>query len=191
MLLAKFEVTVKESPLRGYLFEAHGTFSIEKDNDGNRYPVFEDVTLMHLENDVRKEYTPEGRNWYGHRYSGDDIISSVFSHCCIINDCHRIEYWHPELDALIKEYTSDIVLTVEDLDIPKRIISPSGTIYRISHVTNEFIYYSSSEQILMLSAQTHHVLSDNCFAENAWYESMENVMNGTEQLLYGELPKDL
>ena len=44
--------------------------------------------------------------------------------------------------------------------------------------------------ILMLTFPERNIVSDNYFAEIGYFESLENIQNGKEKLLWGELPEE-
>ena len=41
----------------------------------------------------------------------------------------------------------------------------------------------------MFTTDTHEVVSDNYFAEVGYWDSIQNIDNNTETLIWGELPE--
>lgn len=56
-------------------------------------------------------------------------------------------------------------------------------------VTDAFIYYSQYGMFDVLGTMDHRLVSDNELADNCYLDSVENIRNGTEKLLWGKIPE--
>ena len=56
-------------------------------------------------------------------------------------------------------------------------------------VTDAFIYYSQYGMFDVLGTMDHRLVSDNEFADNCYFDSVENIRNGAEKLLWGKIPE--
>ena len=50
--------------------------------------------------------------------------------------------------------------------------------------TDDFIYYTDEEQVIMIRKSDNSIASDNYFAENDLYERMIEISNGREDYIY-------
>lgn len=60
--------------------------------------------------------------------------------------------------------------------------------YELTLVTNKYIYYNCEDLILMFDFDTRTICSDNYFAEEGYWSSVENIKNKKETWYWGEVP---
>lgn len=187
-LLARFEVENRT-------FEVSGSYEINKDIDINKdmyhYPEFFDLTAREVVNGKGTDFEPSGHTWAGRKYDVEDMISTFLSSLIKNSDEYKSFYLDAGLQEMVGEYTKDVVLSLKGKEIPRRILSVDMfNLYELLFVTNEYIYYNHDELILMLTSDTHEVVSDNYFAEVGLFDSFDNVLARTETLIWGEIPKE-
>ncbi len=179
----------------------YGTYVIEKGTcynlDGSRgfhwYPEFYDLTAKYVEDGMETNFEPEGVSWNGHEYNVADMIQDFLAKQIQHSTLYTTFYLEEGLQNLVDSYHQDIVITVNDLDIPKRILSNDMyNLFELELVTSEYIYYVCEDIYLMLSTDSHRVVSDNYFAEVGLCQSVQNIVAGRNEeiLLWGELPED-
>ena len=93
-----------------------------------------------------------------------------------------------KLKNLINEYKNDVAVKVYDSNIPLRILHKDMYhLYKLDLVTDKYVYYSYDDLMIVLDAKDHSLLTDvSGFSENAFYESLQNIDNGTETKFFGE-----
>lgn len=188
-LLAVFDVEELKSR-----FSIYGTCEIVtgKDCDGRgyKYPEFYELTAKQNVNGLETDYQPAGETWTGRKYDVEDMIRS-FMEALIRNANGYIRiYLDPVLQEIVDYYLADdnIAVTVNNLKIPKRIIATSMYYeFELALVTDEFIYYEFYDELIMLDAKTHEIVSDNYFASVGYGDSIENIASGEETLIYGHI----
>lgn len=62
--------------------------------------------------------------------------------------------------------------------------------YQLDLVTDQYIYYSNESLVYAFSTSDHNLLSDNEYADISYWNSVDAIKNGTEKLLWGELPEN-
>ena len=157
------------------------------------YPEFYYTSATRVVDGKEETYIPKGESWVGRKYTAEDMIQFLISALIKGDETYTKIYLDPGLEKIIEEYIKDseIAIAVEGKDVPKRILTNSMYyLYQLMLVTNEYIYYSHENGMYMLSTDTHQVVSDNYFAEVGFWDSVENVRNGKEKLLWGELPEE-
>lgn len=100
------------------------------------------------------------------------------------------------LDKGLREFVNcfrsdeNYVLTVSGLPIYKYIVSDDlRDRFELNMVTDVFIYYAYCGMFDVLGTSDHHLISNNEFADNCYLESIENIKNGVEKLIWGTIPK--
>ena len=51
-------------------------------------------------------------------------------------------------------------------------------------VTDQYIYYADYDKMLMLRTDDHTIVSDNYFAEVEYEDSIENIKEGKEMVIW-------
>lgn len=153
--------------------------------DENKCPEFTDLRAEILVDGVYVGYSPDGHTWAGRKFVVEDMISDCLAkliQCCRI---YTIIYLDEGLAHLVASYHEDIVLIVNDLKIPRRIISAQlFDVHSLVLVTSQFLYYVHDDQMIMLDTDTHELVSDNYFAEVGYADSLENIESGEEKLIW-------
>lgn len=186
-LLARFEVGNR-------VFEVSGSYKIEKNIDINNeeyfYPEFSNLSSIEVVNGKLISFEPTGNSFDGRKFIVDDMVNAFFSSLIRNGDKYKSLYLDSGLQELVDEYTKDIVLTLEGKGIPRRILYADTYSYELLFVTDKYIYYNYDESTLMISVDNHNIISDNYFAEVGLFDSFDSVKDGTETLLWGEIPKE-
>lgn len=174
----------------GRTFEIYGNYSIEENEDMNskeyHYPEFSDLTAYEIKDGKPEAFEPDGYSWGGRKYDVSDMIGCALAAMIMHSSEYSVEYLLDGLKSLVSEYTGDVVLTADGIEIPRRVLSADmWTVYELTLVTNEYIYYVSYDTFLMLDAKTHKIVSDNFFAESGYNDSCENIKTGKETLVWG------
>lgn len=181
-------------------FNIYGNYDIENisefDYNSNekktfKYAEFEYVIAKKYIDQKEYDYTPVGKTFTGHKYNCNDMINS-FIYSQIINDnSYTSKYIDLGLQCIIDDYKTNNTITInENTQIPKYVLYVNCSIYQLFLVTDQYIYYGYENLILMLDTATHRIISDNCFAEIGYTESIENINAGKEKLLWGEIPSE-
>lgn len=188
-LLATFEVEDNK-------YNIYGNYEIENDTDymGNPYiyPEFSELSAKQIVDGKEVDFKPTGCTWAGRDYVVEDMISDFLAKEILDNKLYKAYYIESGLQKIIDYYHhEDNIVTVRNgLRIPKYILSNEMFgIYELTLVTNEYIYYMYADRVLMFSTDTHEVVSDNYFAEVGYWDSIQNIDNNTETLIWGELPE--
>lgn len=162
-------------------YRVWGSYSMNEDN----CPEFEDLRAEILADGKYAGYTPDGHTWAGRKFEVEDMISDCLANlirCCGI---YTILYMDEGLADFASAYHEDIVLTVNNLKIPRRIMSTQLMhVFELVLITSQFIYYVHDDQMIMLDTDTHGLVSDNYFAEVGYTDSLENIENGKEKLIW-------
>ena len=188
-LLAIFEV-------EGNKYNIYGNYEIENDTDymGNpyMYPEFSELSAKQIVDGKEVDFKPTGCTWTGRGYVVEDMISDFLAKEILDSKFYKTNYIESGLQKIIDYYhREDNIVTIRNgLRIPKYILSNEMFgIYELTLVTNEYIYYMYADRVLMFSTDTHEVVSDNYFAEVGYWDSIQNIDNNTETLIWGELPE--
>jgi hypothetical protein len=182
-------------------FDIYGNYQINKRKEFDlfseeskliefSYPEFSDVTAKIYKGDLKEDYVPKTESWTGHKYNASDIMEFLISGLIRNDKTYEKIYLEEGLENLINYYKSkdEIVITINDKNIYKKLLSKDlYNLYQLILVTNEFIYYGYEESVIMLDINTRNVISDNYFAELAYYDSSANIKEGKEILLWGTL----
>lgn len=188
-LLATFEV-------EGNKYNIYGNYEIENDTDyiGNPYiyPEFSELSAKQIVDDKEVDFKLTGCTWTGRGYVVENMISDFLAKEILDSKLYKAYYIESGLQKIIDCYhREDNIVTVRNgLRIPKYILSNEMFgIYELTLVTNEYIYYMYADRVLMFSTDTYEVVSDNYFAEVGYWDSIQNIDNTTETLIWGELPE--
>lgn len=187
-ILTKFSIDDRK-------FVISGTYEICENQDYNleeyKYPEFSELEAQNLVESELTDFTPEGETWTGRKYEVSDMIQSVMAHLILNSKVYQIEYLDDGLKDIIDEYHKDIALNINELDIPRKILYlDMYNLFELTLVTNEYIYYSCYDQMLMFRTDTHEIVSDNYFASVGFDDSCKNVKTGKEVLLWGTIQQN-
>lgn len=190
-ILAIFSVKGKEDVGK---FMTYGEYEIaeyaELGSDSYKYPDFSYVKAKVNKDGITSDYSPIGQDWYGRKYTCEDMIVSLILSEIIGAGEYVIEYLDAGLKGCIDLYRLDSI-EVEQITIPKKILYGSLLdLYELSLVTDKFIYYNYECVMLMVDKDTRKIVSDNYFAEVGYWRSVEAIRAGEERHLWGELPQD-
>lgn len=195
-LLAAFEVD-------GNKYNIYGRFDIEESSEFDisstlmkkikfNHPEFYDITAKKVTDGVEEDYTPTGETWLGRKYVPADMIQFLVSALTRGDNNYKSFYLNKKLQDVVKEYTNYemIATTVNNIPVNKRVLSNNMyDLYQLMLVTNTYAYYVKDDAILMISIEDHSIVSDNYFAEVGYWDSIQNIDNNTETLIWGELPE--
>lgn len=189
-LLATFEV-------EGDTFNIYGSYECDTTTDNNKnkytYPEFYDLTAKQIINGKEVDYEPHGQTWTGRNYMVEDMIQDFIAKSMVNSLLYSTIFIESGLQDIVNQFNNAeaIVLTVDNLQIPKAIMSHDlYNIYELALVTNDYIYFMCDDMTLMFTTDTHEIVSDNYFAEVGFFDSVENIKSGKENLLWGELPEE-
>lgn len=161
-------------------FTIYGDFKI----DNNNMPEYENLKI---ELNGNPDYQPEGHTWIGHKYESEDVINTVIESQILNNDTLDIEFICDEIKEYINSYYEKIV-AVNNRKLPLRIFkSIFMRLYDLFLVTNDYAYYmyiNSPDLLLMIDVNTGRIVSDNYFAEEGLAQSVENIKNDVEKIIY-------
>ena len=118
------------------------------------------------------------------------IATSIW---CASESVYRTLFLHKGLQEFIDGFRSEenCVLSASGLKIYKYILSSDLSMqYQLNLVTDQYIYYSNENLVYVFSTSDHNLLSDNEYADISYWNSVDAVKNGTEKLLWGELPEN-
>lgn len=159
-----------------------------------QYPEFDDLRATRVVDGKEIPYTPAGSAW-SHKFQVDDMINSALATAIwgAEKNVYRILFLHKGLQEFIDGFRSEenYVLSASGLKIYKYILSSDLSIqYQLDLVTDQYIYYSNESLVHAFSTSEHNLLSDNEYADISYWNSVDAVKNGTEKLLWGELPEN-
>lgn len=183
-ILAIFSLKEKESVGK---FTIYGEYEMKRTNIGSdnyEYLDFFNTKAKINKNDVISDYSPEGCNWYGKRYTCKDMLQDLNFDMMIGGDNYTVEYLEPKIKELIASYCADSV-EIGQPPIPKRILRGSlSNLYKLLLVTDKYIYYCYEDSLIMIDKDTREMISDNYFAEVGYLDSQEAIENGEEKKLW-------
>lgn len=170
-------------------FCVYGTYCWKKnediknaDNDVSMYPKFNDLSVTQVLDGKEIPYNQQRLLKY--------IPTKALS--MEIYGTTKEMYQMLFLDEGLKEFANrfhsdeNYVLSVCDLPIYKYIVSSDlKERFELHMVTNDFIYYSCDGMLDVLATNDHRLVSNNEFADICYLDSIENIKNGTEKLIFG------
>lgn len=188
-------------------FSFFGNFTIETgkhlttDKEGNliwiHYPYceFPDITVMKAVNGEEIKYEPKGYYWNGTEYSAESMLEYLIAALIRKDSTFEVCDLNKELEDVVEWYhkPENIVFDCNGNPVPRLILGNNlYEEFELSLVTDKYIYYLRDDQALMINAETHEIISDNYFAEVAFWESVASIRNndGKETLLWGTIPED-
>ena len=177
------EFTVLRGNYRGEQFRCYGVFNNLTPNLPLAEVEFKDVRMARLvDNSWCNKFEPEGVDWYGNEYTEEDVLIDVLAD--LVAGCrenYSIQSISAPMEIMIHSYQKE--KEVKDLN---HYIWRKGEVLELLMATDKYAYYSKDDVFAMLNTDTKGLISDNSFAENALWESVEAINAGEERLLYGE-----
>lgn len=177
------EFTVLRGNYRGEQFRCYGVFNNLTPNLPLAEVEFKDVRMARLvDNSWCNKFEPEGVDWYGNEYTEEDVLTDVLAD--LVAGCrenYSIQSISAPMEIMIHSYQKE--KEVKDLN---HYIWRKGEVLELLMATDKYAYYSKDDVFAMLNTDTKGLISDNSFAENALWESVEAINAGEERLLYGE-----
>jgi len=201
--VSKIGKKLVEFEVKGEHYIVYGNYVIEQGtyyNDEQQksatydYPEFDSLTAKIVKDGKEIDFSPSGATWPGRKYEVCDMIQDFLSKQILHSKLYEAVYIEKGLQELIDWYHRDIATVYQLIQIPKKILSNDmHNLYELELVTNEYIYYMYEDLCLMLNAENHEVVSDNYFASEGYFESIENIKNGksNEKLIWGHIPEEL
>ena len=172
-----------------YQFCVYGTYCWKKnedientDNNVSVYPKFNDLSVTQVLDGKEIPYNQRGSL----KYIPTKAISMEIQGTT--KEMYQMLFLDEGLKEFVNRFHSDenYVLSVCDLPIYKYIVSSDlKERFELHMVTNDFIYYSCDGMLDVLATNDHRLVSDNEFADICYLDSIENIKNGTEKLIFG------
>lgn len=186
-LLARFEVEGHEYP-----YEIYGEYEEkeEKTLSNKVCPTleFEHLTAKQIRNGESVPYVPEGRSWSGRKYDEMDMICGLLADMTVGGSAYKVLYLEEGLQKVVDFYVSDSSLQVDGNSVSSMILYAGADAYELLLATDKYLYYGKEDEFRMYTTSERELVSDNYFAEVGFADSIENIENGSETLLWGELP---
>lgn len=177
------EFTVLRGNYRGEQFRCYGVFNNLTPNLPLAEVEFKDVRMARLiNNSWCNKFEPEGVDWYGNEYTEEDVLTDVLADLIAgCNENYSVKHMSGDIHNMVRSY--QLKKVADDLNL---YVWRKGNILELQMATNKYLYYAKDDSFVMLNAKTRELISDNYFAENAVWESVEAINRGEEKLLYGE-----
>lgn len=179
-LLATFKVKEKEGQFNVY--NVYGDYEISEDNNDFELELF-GCSATKVVNGKEERYTPAGQSWYGVKYGAKDMLKFMLSGYMVGNDMYNPLYIDFGLQEYVDTFLKAVATEVDGKAVVLKMMSLSH-IYTLSLVTDRFIFYHYEDMVIMLRTDTREVVSDNYFAENGYFESLDNIEKGEEKLIW-------
>lgn len=207
--LMEFDVTQiiptgdnQKDPMRTKLqFCVYGTYRWEKMEDNGEayiaafpYPVFKHLHVTQVSEGKEVPYEPQGTR----PFDVPKIFKAIATRALATEimgtttEMFQMLFLDEGLRKFVNHFRSEenYVLCISGLPIYKYIVSGNlRECLELSMVTDAFIYYSQYGMFDALGTMDHRLVSDNEFADNCYLDSVENIRNGTEKLLWGKIPE--
>lgn len=207
--LMEFDVTQiiptgdnQKDPMRTKLqFCVYGTYRWEKMEHNSDtyvaafpYPVFEHLRVTQVSEEKEVLYEPQGTRpsdvpkifkAIATRALATEIMGTVAK-------MFQMLFLDEGLRKFVDHFRSEenYVLSISGLPIYRYIVSGNlRECLELNMVTDAFIYYSQYGMFDVLGSSDHCLVSDNELADNCYLDSVENIRNGTEKLLWGKIPE--
>lgn len=172
-----------------YQFCVYGTYYWKKfenienaDNDAFMYPKFNDLSVTQVLDGKEIPYNQQRLLKY---IPTKALSMEIYG---TTKEMHQMLFLDEGLKEFVNRFHSDenYVLSVCDLPIYKYIASSDlKERFELHMVTNDFIYYSCDGMLDVLATEDHRLVSNNEFADICYLDSIENIKNGTEKLIFG------
>lgn len=177
------EFTVLRGNYRGEQFRCYGVFNNLTPNLPLAEVEFKDVRMARLvDNSWCNKFEPEGVDWYGNEYTEEDVLTDVLADLIAgCNENYSVKHMSGDVHNMVRSY--QLKKVADDLNL---YVWRKGNILELQMATDKYAYYSKDDVFAMLDTATKELISDNYFAENAVWESVEAINRGEEKLLYGE-----
>lgn len=182
-------------------FCVYGTYRWEKtEHNGDAYaaafpyPVFEHLHVTQVSEGKEIPYEPRGARpsdipkifkAIATRALATEIMGTT-------TEMFQMLFLDEELRKFVNHFRSEenYVLCISGFPIYKYIVSGNlRECLELSMVTDAFIYYSQYGMFDVLGTMDHRLVSDNELADNCYLDSVKNIRNGTEKLLWGTIPE--
>lgn len=180
----------------------------------SKYPEFNRVNIYYKESedDEYHEFTSETlkqdskdnqnnqRYWDwkiahfgGIQTTSIEILEIVLANIIQGNENIEVISMNEEIKEMVDEYKNDAIeIKLEEKDgkiekIPNIILhNDMYLVYELLLVTGKYIYYAYDDLTLVLDIKDRTLISDNSFACDGLFETLENISNGEEKALYLE-----
>ena len=158
------------------------------------YPVFEHLHVTQVSEEKEVLYEPQGTRpsdvpkifkAIATRALATEIMGTVA-------EMFQMLFLDEGLRKFVDHFRSEenYVLSISGLPIYRYIVSGNlRECLELNMVTDAFIYYSQYGMFDVLGSSDHRLVSDNELADNCYLDSVENIRNGTEKLLWGKIPE--
>lgn len=182
-------------------FCVHGTYRWKKmDNSGDAYvaafpyPVFEHLHVTQVSEGKEVLYEPQGTR----PSDAPKIFEAIATRALATEimgttaEMFQMLFLDEGLRKFVDHFRSEenYVLCISGLPIYKYIVSGNlRECLELNMVTDAFIYYSQYGMFDVLGTTDHRLVSDNEFADICYLDSVENIGNGAEKLLWGKIPE--
>lgn len=182
-------------------FCVYGTYRWEKmEHNGDAYvaafpyPVFEHLHVTQVSEGKEVPYEPQGTRpsdvpkifkAIAARALATEIMGTT-------TEMFQMLFLDEGLRKFVDHFRSEenYVLSISGLPIYRYIVSGNlRECLELNMVTDAFIYYSQYGMFDALGTMDHRLVSDNEFADNCYLDSVENIRNGAEKLLWGKIPE--
>lgn len=174
-------------------YRIYGEFEICMKKDWRskeyQYPEFLYLKASIIEKGEESAFEPQGYTFSGRKYDVEDMIAAVLVRSIYLSTECEIFYLDEGLKKMVAAYhqEEDMEIMVNGRSVPKRILKYD--LYQVMDcllVTDQFIYYSSYDEYLMLDAKSSEraIISDNYFAEQGYLDSLDNLKSGKEKLIW-------
>ena len=182
-------------------FCVYGTYRWKKmDNNGDTcaaafpYPAFEHLHVTQVSEGKETPYEPQGTR----PSDAPKIFKAIATRALATEimgttaEMFQMLFLDEGLRKFVDHFRSEenYVLCISGLPIYRYIVSENlRECWELNMVTDAFIYYSQYGMFDVLGTLDHRLVSDNEFADNCYLDSVENIRNGTEKLLWGKIPE--
>ena len=158
------------------------------------YPVFEHLHVTQVSEGKETPYEPQGTR----PSDAPKIFKAIATRALATEimgttaETFQMLFLDEWLRKFVDHFRSEenYVLSISGLPIYRYIVSGNlRECLELNMVTDAFIYYSQYGMFDVLGTMDHRLVSDNEFADNCYLDSVENIRNGTEKLLWGKIPE--
>lgn len=190
----KQKLAVFEAEGHEYPYEIYGVYEIceVKGPDKKICPTleFEQLVAKQVREGDNVPYVPDGHSWSGHKYDEMDMICGLLTDMTVGGTVYKPIYLEEGLQKVVDFYTNDASLQVQGKPVSSMILYAGTDVYELLLATDEYLYYGRDDEFRMYTTLGRELVADNYFAEVGFDDSLENIKNGSETLLFGELPEE-